>query len=306
MNIKVSVIIVTFNGMKWLPKTLSSLPKNIHVIIVDNNSSDITLEYVKNTYPAYTLVKNDRNRGFGYANNQGIQIALKKEADYVFLLNQDAYVNEETFTHLVQITKANPSYGIISPIHLNGEGNTLDRNFSHYVSYDKNREFYYDAIKCTLKGIYEVPFVNAAAWFIPSKVFYKVGGFDPMFFHYGEDENFCQRVLYHGYKIGVSPRSFIFHDRDTSPKSQPLLFSTLYFLKKENQVKCIYGNINSSVNPKSYKQTVWKAILKDLFLINFKRVRGRIKEVQLTKKWFREIEKSKQINKTKGNHYLSE
>ena len=64
------------------------------------------------------------------------------------------------------------------------------------------------------KTLYLFKYVNCAAWLVSKECIRKVGGFDPLFFHYGEDENYCQRVHYHGYKIGVSTIAKIRHDRD--------------------------------------------------------------------------------------------
>ena len=65
-----------------------------------------------------------------------------------------------------------------------------------------------------LKDVYETKYVNAAAWLIPRNVLTKVGGFDPLFFHYGEDDNYLNRVIYHGFKVGICPHSRIVHDCD--------------------------------------------------------------------------------------------
>jgi GT2 family glycosyltransferase len=66
-----------------------------------------------------------------------------------------------------------------------------------------------------LKGIYEIEFVNAAAWLISAECIRTVGFFEPLFFLYGEDNNYLQRVTYHGLKIGIAPQSRIYHDRET-------------------------------------------------------------------------------------------
>ena len=91
-------------------------------------------------------IQQTNNLGFGKANNIGIKKALDLGVDYVFLLNQDAYLVGDTIKDLIMIHQSNLDYGILSPIHLNGKGNKLDRNFSYYLSYDKNKHFYSDFI----------------------------------------------------------------------------------------------------------------------------------------------------------------
>ena len=140
-------------------------------------------------------MKQESNLGFGKANNLGISYALNNSCDYVFLLNQDAYLEKDVIDRMLAVHKKNTDYGVLSPIHLNGEGNKLDKNFSNYINYNGNPYLYLDALKGETKEIYEVPFVNAAAWLIPAATLKIIGGFDPLFFHYGEDNNYCQRAL---------------------------------------------------------------------------------------------------------------
>ncbi len=170
----VVVLIVTFNGSKWIQKCLESC-QNYPVIVVDNCSTDNTISIIENDFPEAILIKKKNNLGFGKANNIGIRKALNLGADYVFLLNQDAYFVGDTIKDLIKIHQSNLDYGILSPIHLNGSGNKLDRNFSYYLSYDKNKQFYSDYIleAKSKHKLYEVPFVNAAAWLLPKSTLKK-------------------------------------------------------------------------------------------------------------------------------------
>ena len=74
----VYIIIVTYNAMQWLSKTLSSIPAEFSVVIVDNNSSDKTLDFINNNYQQITVLPQSENLGFGKANNLGISYALNK------------------------------------------------------------------------------------------------------------------------------------------------------------------------------------------------------------------------------------
>lgn len=79
--------------MQWLQKCLDSC-KGYQVIIVDNNSTDGTVSFIKENFPNIHLIPQTENLGFGQANNIGIKYALEQRAEYVFLLNQDAYLQE--------------------------------------------------------------------------------------------------------------------------------------------------------------------------------------------------------------------
>jgi GT2 family glycosyltransferase len=222
---KVFSIIVTYNANKnnWLYKCIDSLISSelkTDIIIVDNFSTDTTCEIIKKMYPSVFLIENKQNLGFGKANNIGIKKAYELGADYFFLINQDAWIENETVLKLVKIAKQNSEFGIISPMHLNGKGNALDRNFSYYLSVNFCQNILSDIYMIKFEDkIYSLKFVNAACWLISRSCIETVGGFSPTFFHYGEDVNYCQRLLYHGYKIGVVPDARVYHDREERPVS---------------------------------------------------------------------------------------
>lgn len=270
------------------------------VVMVDNNSVDGTVAFIKKNFPAVHLIPQAKNLGFGQANNLGIKYAVEKGAEYVFLLNQDAYLQQGCLEKLIGVQKENLEYGIISPIHLNGTGSRLDYNFSNYVSYRRNPEFYSDfVLKKPLQEIYEVPFVNAAGWLLSKSLLEKVGGFDPIFFHYGEDDNYCQRALYHGFKIGIVPIAFLCHDREDRETPKIEIGSDAYFTRMERSLKLKYGNINVENIEElknllaKRKRNKWKAALK----MKFSQVGFLNKEIALLTKLIPEILKSRELNK---------
>lgn len=205
--------------MQWIERTLGSiteLNENYEIIVVDNNSQDDTKGFIEKKFPEVILLKEDENHGFGKANNIGIKKALDEGADYVFLLNQDAYVEQNSIEKLVEVIDTDIRIGIASPIHLNGEGTSLDKLFSFYVAPKLVNDpymFMSDLYTKNVKRQYEINFVNAAAWLIKRECIEKVGLFDSLFYHYGEDVNYCQRISYHGFKLSIVPDSKIYHDR---------------------------------------------------------------------------------------------
>lgn len=203
---KVVVIIVSYNGAKWLRKCFQSLEDStckVETIVVDNNSSDNSVEIIQ-SFPKIQLIQSAENLGFGKANNIGIQKASELNADYVFLLNQDTWVFPETISNLVQVAEANEQYGIVSPLHYSGDEVHLDESFETYW----NRK-----TKSISDNIDEVPFVNAAAWLLSKKTIERVGYFEPLFQHYGEDRNYTDRMLFYQYKTVVVKNAKICHDR---------------------------------------------------------------------------------------------
>ncbi|MBC8034681.1 MAG: glycosyltransferase family 2 protein [Chitinophagaceae bacterium] len=217
--VSVFSIIVTYNGMQWIERCLDCLLKSelqTHVVIVDNGSGDGTVDFIKARYPSVELIETGKNLGFGQGNNIGLRSALQNNADYVFLLNQDAYIQPQTIAELVKAHISHPEFGILSPVHLNGTGANFDDHFYQYLLKSDIKDM---ISSCLIKdekhhSIISTPFVNAAAWLISKDCLTKTGGFDPIFFHYGEDDNYAQRVLFKKFKIGILPASRVIHDRN--------------------------------------------------------------------------------------------
>ncbi len=307
MSEKIFIIIVTYNGMEWLPKCLAST-KPYPVIIVDNNSTDGTFSFVEKNYPEVVLFKQKNNLGFGQANNIGISYALKEGADYVFLLNQDAYLKEGCLEKLLAIHQKNLDFGVLSPIHLNGSGNLLDENFSYYLSYRNNRYFFSDFVLGNdKKNIYKVPFVNAAGWLLSRKCLESVGGFDPIFFHYGEDVNYCYRVWYHGFKVGVVSNVFLRHDREERKSIDIRKGSPEYWQDKARSLKIKFSNINENclINLETSLRNRRLSFYKAYFKVNFRAAAQYKMEIKMLKEIIPEIKRSRLVNKQTGTNYLS-
>ncbi|MEP5253975.1 MAG: glycosyltransferase family 2 protein [Winogradskyella arenosi] len=300
------IIIVTYNGMQWLEKCLKSCA-NYPVIIVDNASTDNTVSFIETNYPNVKLYKQDKNLGFGQANNVGIRYALDQGAEHVFLLNQDAYIVNNALDELVAFQKERPAYGVLSSIHITGDMKKLDRSFSNYMLKEKTGQFYSDFVLGNpLAEVYEVPFVNAAAWLLSRQCIGTVGGFDPLFFHYGEDDNYCQRVLYHDFKIGVLPKSYVIHDRGDRLIIKPKIFSDTYYKNLEKFYKVRFGNINEKNPTEDYIRNLKRKILKLQLKLKFYRATAFRKELTILQNIAPIIEVSRAVNKTQGLHYINE
>ena len=224
MDYKIYSIIVNYNSAVWIKKTIESIKNSsypLKTIVVDNNSTDKSLDWIENNYQEIYIVKSKRNLGFGKANNIGIKYALDQGADYVFLQNQDLYLEVNCIHNLLKVAINNQDFALYSPLHLNGNGSSLDYWFSIYSSPPKCKGYVSElALGKSLKPIYETSMVNAAAWLIPKRTLKRIGGFHPSFFHYGEDSNYCDRLNYFGMKIGIVPNAKAYHDRAQRERSK--------------------------------------------------------------------------------------
>ena len=220
----ICAIVVAYNGRRWLPGCLDSLRTSavpVHTIVVDNASTDGSAEYVAQQYPTVELIRAGDNLGFGKANNLGLRRALDRDCPAALLLNQDARLLPGALPIPATLIEHHPAYGILSPLHDNGDGSALDAQFTSYIQPDLCPQLLADLQRghCT-REIYSLPFVNAAAWFVSRDCLECVGGFDPLFAHYSEDNDYCRRVLASGLKIGIVPRARIRHDRQRLPRSK--------------------------------------------------------------------------------------
>ncbi len=215
---KIYLIIVTYNAMKWAERCFSSLRKSsvpVHTIVVDNGSNDGTQEFIKTQFPEVEFIQSAENLGFGKANNLGIEKAYKNGADFFYLMNQDAWIFENSIQNLLEVYENYPKkeeIGILSPMHLDGTEKKLDVFLDKYISQNFENRMISDLYLKITKPFYEISFVNAAHWFLPKATIEKVGGFNPYFFHYGEDNEYVNRLRFHGKKTLLCPESKVVHD----------------------------------------------------------------------------------------------
>jgi len=217
MNKKILVIVVTYNGEEWIEYCFSSLLLSntpIDILCIDNNSNDNTVSLLKKNYPSVKLIQSKENLGFGKANNIGLEKCILQSYDYAFLLNQDARIEPDTINTLITIHSKNKSYGILSPIHRSFDNSRLDYNFSHYLRSNNTKDIISDFIlNEKIQEVYETEFVNAAIWLISKECLEQVGFFNPIFPHYGEDDDFIFRTKQLKFKVGIVPSAIGNHAR---------------------------------------------------------------------------------------------
>ncbi|MDR3328205.1 MAG: glycosyltransferase family 2 protein [Prevotellaceae bacterium] len=316
---KIFAIIATFNGRQWYDRCFGSLVSSnikLNIVVVDNNSQDGSIDYIRQNFPEITIFPQNKNLGFGAANNIGIKYTLDNGADYVLLLNQDAYIEENTVENLLKIFTSNiggfplggKPVGIVAPVQTDGSRKNLDYNFQKiYLNNDNTKNFIDDLYFNRLKDFYETKCVNAAAWLINRECIEKVGGFDTsLFYHYGEDWNYCQRVNYHGFKIVIAPKIAVCHDRAERKGKFTESFKNSW---NEISYKLNYGNILLSENQidneflrikRQYKRNIIKLILKLQINKMFELKKKFSTEINLLKT----IKESIKINKKGGKIWL--
>ena len=243
---KICAILATWNSRKWIWQAIESLQNStipVNIIVVDNASSDDTVTIIRGLPGDIELFQMPENLGFAGANNYGLRHALDLGAEYVLLLNQDAKIAQRMIAEIMHLFEQHPDYGIISPLHLNYEGTCIDPVFLSFSL--ENTSIASDALTQRINELYEVPFINAAVWLISRALVEKIGGFDPIFFMYGEDQDYCHRARFHGFKTGVAPKAIAYHWHDGGKHLQKKSFreqclrqcaQILYRLKRPDHI----------------------------------------------------------------------
>ncbi len=233
--IDLSIIIVNYNVKEFLQNLLDSLHKatqNIshEIIIVDNASDDGSVEIIEERFPSVHLIKNQKNIGFGKANNLALE---KAKGKYLLLINPDTIVKENTFEKLIKFFEDTSDAGIVGCKVLNPDG-TLQlpcrRGFpGPWTSFTKitglSKLFpkskllaRYHLTYLDENKTYEVDAISGAFMFIKRETYEKVGGFDPDFFMYGEDLDLCYRTQKAGFKVYYFHETEIIHYKGESTK----------------------------------------------------------------------------------------
>lgn len=233
---KVFVIVLNFNGIKTLPDCLNAVFQsdypNLEVVVVDNNSKDGSLEQARLRYSRAHFIKNSSNVGFSKGNNIGIRYALEKFADYIFLLNNDAIIEKETLSLLLQALDMNASASIVSPIILKNDNKTI-WFAGGTINWRKMRTGHVE--EALSDSPYKSEYLSGCAMLIKKEVFKKIGLFDERFFLYYEDADFSLRARKANFELLVEPKSHIKHleqsNTENPNKNYWLVLSGLLFFK---------------------------------------------------------------------------
>lgn len=211
----ISIIIVNWNGRKWLHDCLFSLKgqayKKFEVILVDNASSDDSVSYVKKNFPWVTIIRNTTNRGFAGGNNDGLKIS---KGEYILLLNNDTKVEKDFLKNFIEAFDKIPNLGCVqSKLLLMNKPDETDLVGSYWT--DSSFLYYYGYMKDASLKKYNTPmpfFSNkGASVLIKKKIIDKLGLFDDDFWCYYEETDFCCRVWLAGYECWYWPKAVCYH-----------------------------------------------------------------------------------------------
>jgi GT2 family glycosyltransferase len=233
---KVSIIILTTNALAMTKEQLLDVAKlntgnlDVECLVVDNGSTDGTEDKIKDyklSNMNYRFIQSGSNLGFAGGNNIGIKDALKRNTDFIILMNNDLILQKNMIIDLVEFMQKNPDVGIASPKIYFAKGYEFHKD--RYSESEKGNVLWYAGGIIDRKNIYtshrgvdqvdrgqfnkieETDVANGACAIISSFAFKKVGLLDTSFFLYWEDADFSERIRQFGLKVIYYPKTHIWH-----------------------------------------------------------------------------------------------
>lgn len=235
-----SVIVLSFNTKQLLQQCLRSVyassvfkEKELEVIVVDNASTDDSVEMVLDLFPLASIIRNPKNIGFSAGNNVGLRVA---QAEFLLLLNSDAMVEQNTLREMINLMRRDKAIGAatcrlelpngeIDPASHRGFPTPwnafsymsgLERLFPHsrwFSGYHRGWE------DCSVT--HDIDAISGAFFMTRKDVINKVGVLDEQFFMYGEDIDWCYRIKEAGYRIVFHPVVRALHHKKQSGRAHP-------------------------------------------------------------------------------------
>lgn len=224
----IAIIVLNWNGRDLTLDCLRSLEgittPNLRTVLVDNASSDGTVEAVRRRYGArVTTIQNAENLGFAAGNNVGIRRALADGADFVLLLNNDTVVAENFVDHLLAPMLETSAIGITAPkiyyaepekqIWFAGGEISMWRGIAKHTGIREIDRGQYDTA-------HDIDYATGCAFLARRAVFEKVGDLDPGYRAYFEDADFCVRARQAGFRIRYVPAAHVWHRISASTGGQ--------------------------------------------------------------------------------------
>ena len=258
MSAKVAIVILNWNGRKYLeqflPSVVQSSYDNKEIIVADNASTDDSIHFLQQNYPQIKIISLDKNYGFARGYNE----ALKQvKSDYYVLLNSDVEVSQNWIEPIIELMEKNKSVAACQPKILSYNDKSLFEyagacgGWIDYLGYPFARGRVFDFLE---KDDHQydneeaIFWASGAALFVRADIFHQVNGFDNYFFAHMEEIDFCWRLQLAGYNVHACPKSVVYHvGGGTLPKGN----SRKVFLNFRNNLIMLAKNF-------PLNQSLWK------------------------------------------------
>lgn len=235
---KVGIIVLNYNGNDCLFSCLQSLDRLEYpekdIIIVDNGSSDDSLANAERSFPYFTFVRNEKNKGFAEGMNAGMRLALRRGAQWCWLFNYDAVADPQSLSVLLLAAQENPRAGLLSPMIYGSDGGIWFGKGEIDFFRMRARHTSPSPEERMLKT-YPSQFLTGCALLIKKELIDTIGSLDEDFFLYYEDADYCLRASRAGFSCLVVPGARVIHGEVSRSRPEKIYFlvsSGLLFFEK--------------------------------------------------------------------------
>jgi hypothetical protein len=205
---KLGILILNYNGMRWMPALLKSLRQEAlegqRIYVVDNASSDESLDYVTVEYPEIAIIRHSENLGYAEAYNRAIPQAFADGCDWVCLQNTDT-IAQPNWLDPIAAAGTDPSIGVMGPV---------------FTEWESDAPNYYMNGRCRdvipyMKDSTRLPtdrdWVEGSSLFLRRECFEQIGGLNPLYFMYWEEADLCRRARHQRWRVVIVPGSICKH-----------------------------------------------------------------------------------------------
>jgi GT2 family glycosyltransferase len=226
--VKLTIIIPSYNAHEWIQGCLDSIAlhhpsSDYEIIVVDDRSSDDTVAIVRGMFPDVQLFANEQNVGFGRTVNVGLKAA---RGAHILVLNNDTWMHKGALDAMIRFLDAHPDVGIVGPRVLSGDG-SLQQQCRRRIPTPAAALLYFTGVAKMFpknpsvarylmtaadeNATTEVDAVSGACLMVRRAVLDRILGFDPDYYLYGEDMDFCWRAKLAGWKVVYFPGAAVTH-----------------------------------------------------------------------------------------------
>jgi GT2 family glycosyltransferase len=230
---KVGIIILSWNRKDDIRSCLDSVAvldyPNFQVYVVDNHSSDGSLEYLtlEESQGRLILLKNNKNLGYTGGNNIGMKVALRDDCDYLWLLNNDAIVDPSSLSHLVECAEASPRLGLLSPLICFKDEPDSFTECGARINWSKQKMEIAGSPEEAKRWQTESPdsfLLSGTALLVKRQTAIDLEELDERFFAYVEDRDYSLRAIRSGYRARLVFNAKVFHSRSDYGKALHFYF----------------------------------------------------------------------------------
>lgn len=231
----VITVILNTNRRDDTLECLASLSDNRYdnqrIIVLDNASTDGSVEAIRSAFPAVKIIQLEENLGYAGNNNVGVWAALEQGADWVFVLNEDTVLDPDCLSHMVEVGKSAPDVGVVGPLvyhydepHvIQSAGGRLDQTWqSVHVGANEPDEGQFSSPR-------PVDWISGCAIMVRRELIEAVGALDERFFYYWEETEWCLRAGRQGWQVMHAPQAKLWHkgvQRDYRPSPSVTYYDT--------------------------------------------------------------------------------